>query len=149
MTEPFLRELWERKAAHERGEERGERREQRAVRIYHIIKREAEKKPELLRSLKQVEEKILRYNIAVDKLSLGRLEEDIETIQESDRQRRLAHNALESWLNLLARQFVKFHLSNSWRDEIGLEREAVGEWACKVAKFIRKQREEIWSNLKS
>ena len=136
FRDPFLADAWKRRAESERGFEQHER----LTLIYLELSKVVRKNEAFSELFKKVETAAVKYDLTIATLARMRIEQSgIESIAEADRRRRLAHDALEDELNLLSRSFAKSGLDNSWRYDIGTSREAVGNWARKVAEVKRTQ----------
>lgn len=138
MSEPFLSELWAEKARKERGEKTFQ---EKVLDTYFEIKSIIEKSgdPKLIDQLENFKKAVLRYAETIVNLSQARLGEDIEEIESSDMSRRIAHNRLESDVNILARWCARANLDTSWRDKIGLTRDEIGSWAWALAPFLKNE----------
>lgn len=137
----FLREKWKMKAEHEYSESA-----ELKSPIFEEIERGAYGNEKLEKLFKELKEKILRYSISADRLSMIKVENGHgrDDVQAADQARRLAHNAVIDQLNILSRAFKEDGLSNEWRRKVGLERGEVGEWAFGVADYLRaKTKEEL------
>ena len=132
FNNPFLIQSWQRKKEEETFKQ------ERAVNIYLDTKLEAEKYPNLNEIFERMEHSVIRYGKSINMLAIVARSEnkDKRMLEEIDRNRRLAHNALIDELNLLSRQFRNIGIDNEWRKEIGLDSKTVGGWAYKVAEFI-------------
>ena len=131
----FLQELWRNRAELEHGEMNEN---ERAVRVYIDIKKAAKENLQLSKILKIVEDAVLNYMRLILRLNRAKLELDQNMIEKYDEHRRLGHNRLIDDVNMLSREFKKAGLDNSWRNDVGLSREAVGDWARQVAQFLEK-----------
>ena len=133
----FLQELWRHKSELEHGEMSEN---ERAVRVYIDIKKAIGKNNQLEKIFKTLEDAALNYMRLVLRLNRAKLESDPDPvmIEKYDEHRRLGHNRLIDDVNLLSREFKKAGLDNSWRNDVGLSREAIGDWARQVAQFLEK-----------
>lgn len=55
---------------------------------------------------------------------------------ESDKERTVAHNHFIDCCNILSRQQAALGEDNQWRNEIGMERKLIGDFACYVNCFL-------------
>jgi len=132
MSEPNLKELWERRAEDERS---GKSPEERDFGIFDEISAQAELSGDLKGYFGDLKDAIVRYGelVATYERHLG-----TENVSRADESRRITHNALVDKLNILSRESVKAGLDNSWRKDIGDSREQIGEWAKHVAGMLQK-----------
>lgn len=56
---------------------------------------------------------------------------DIKSGDSSEGARKVAHETLITNLEILVRYCKKFKIDTSWRDEIGDDRDEIGDWAVK------------------
>ena len=137
-TANFFRERWEEKAEED---EEGllVKPENRNITTYLEMKEAIKGDEDLARLGTELEASVLRYAETMVKLYQSQLETEKEEIQESDRGRRLAHNALLSSLKTRARAYVKKKGANYWRlkiDDGQDNRDAIRIWATEIAPFI-------------
>ncbi len=146
----FLRGRWEERVRSEHAERspQEERREQ-DVESYLDIKesvRNAEEGGErLAQILGDVERRAVRYRMTVNTWERERrtIKGDvIGATEETERNRRLAHEVLIDGVNLLSRQFKEYGLDNEWRRNMGIEREDAGRWGLNIAQLIYRKFEE-------
>lgn len=85
----------------------------------------------------QVIKASLRYCASRDKLATTTRLNDKQAVMDSDRARRLAHNALIDNINILSRAFVKDGVPVRWREELGNDRNAIGDWAIDLVSNLK------------
>ena len=155
----FLRRSWQRAANSEQGgrfegvpvENEDDIETQEAVRAYREIKSIAEYSDlELIKGhFISFQKTLCRYVASMRRLSLARQnreEAGADEVEELDKARWTAHNALIDDINILSRYAKKEGLDISWRNMIGNEREQVTDWAERVFKEVEN---DIRSNLGS
>lgn len=144
MFEPFLNESWGDLAKHEEGHDFDEiytKEEEKALNVYQEIKKLRNHDETSKALVKDLEDSVIRYVGAVDKLSSSRIrKEDPKETENADRARRSAHEALISNLNILSRYCVKNGLDTNWRNVVGSHRNQVRDWALNVSTRIIKER---------
>lgn len=125
----FLRERWLEKAAAEKQE----------VSISSLEKMRGliSGHENLEKLFEQVIKASLRYCASRDKLSATARLKDKQAIVDSDRARRLAHNALIDNINILSRACVKDDVSAKWREELGNDRNVIGDWAIDLVSNLK------------
>lgn len=138
--DPFLREYWEKKTQQEKT---GETLEEKAWKIYQIIEEIAKKYPELMEFVKDIKSEILRYGKIIEQRKQAIRSSNREEIETSDQEQRIVHNALIDSLNILSRQCQKRGVSNSWRQDIGIERSQITAWAMRVYEILESLKEKI------
>ena len=105
--------------------------------MYSRLQKEATAYGEpLIDILSRVETTAIRYQITNHQLHLAK-DKGVAAIEEADRSRHFAHEALIDGVNLLSREFKKAGLDNEWRRDIH-DRNAIGEWGLTIAKWIYK-----------
>jgi len=62
--------------------------------------------------------------------------EEVERGERISGRRTIAHNVLSDSLNALSRRFGEDSIDNEWRNGIGLDRNQMGTWGRKVARYI-------------
>lgn len=140
----FLGEKWKMKAEHEHSESA-----ELKSPIFEEIERGSYSNPGLESLLIDLKDKILRYAISADRLSMASKDlaaghGDRQEIVRADDARRRAHDALIDQLNILSRAFKEEGLSNEWRRKIGLDREEIGAWGFEIAEYLRaKTKQEL------
>ena len=135
MGDPFLKEVWGRRAEEERGEKPIE---EQHYELFLDVKEKVGSQEELKEFFDQLQESVLRYNASILRLSEAQFTEmSNKDIENADQSRRISHNALIANLDVLSRAFVKSGLDNEWRADIGLGREEASEWARNVAKILK------------
>ena len=140
----FLGEKWRMKAEHEYSESA-----ELKSPIFEEIQSSSLDNPRLESLSVDLQDKILRYSISADRLSMASRNlaighGDREEVVRADEARRRAHDALIDQLNILSRAFKEEGLPNEWRRKIGLDREEIGAWAFGVAEYLRaKTKEEL------
>lgn len=143
MVDPFIRERYEEINAEREAENTPEPTLTREARSYLSFVEQVDALPEgdqkakLEKLVDVVRKSVLSYTRAIDRLSKHKLGQDVGKIENADKMRTLAHEALMSNLNILSRQFLEADLDNSWRGDIGLDRRAVTRWAIGVTGMIR------------
>lgn len=136
MGSPFLDELWERRAESERGKSY----EETALQLYLDLKSKSEHNAILEPLFLDVEKSALRYLESMNCLALHhRRDEDIKLIEEADLNRRRAHDVFIDSVNILSREFKRAGLDNSWRRNIGLNRNSVAKWGEQIGVFLIEQ----------
>jgi hypothetical protein len=145
MADPFIRERYEEILAEREAENTPEPMLTREVRSYLSFVEQVDALPEgdqkakLEKLVDAVRKSVLSYTRAIDRLAKHKLGHDTSKIENADRMRTLAHEALMSNLNILSRQFADGDLDNSWRNDIGLDRRAVTRWAIGITETIRNE----------
>lgn len=141
-----MAELWSNKAE----EESGKSELDHSARLFLNIQSQSTQDPELRILFDALVSSIKRYENVKRSFISAKTEEfekaddiDKERIRNSDERRRIAHEALVSSLDALSRAFRKDGLNNEWRREIGLDRDAVAEWADHVSEIFPRQEQEI------
>lgn len=139
--DPFLKDLWKRKAEAEQGSESTE---EKGWALYQEMQKKAEENPELQSLIGEMKDNILRYADSVARFShISKSKDDIEMLHNADKHRKRMHDGLIATINQLSRLYQKLGLDILWRtDIIGVERERLGEWALSVARHIRDQKFE-------
>lgn len=131
--DPLLKENWEH-AAEEQG---AETRESRGVELYYTFFEKAQKYPELLPLVKDLERAIGTYADAVLRWREAKMGTDVKMTEAADKHRKAIHDALIDSINPISRWYAKQKIDNNWRrDIIGLDREAAGEWALDIARDV-------------
>ncbi len=138
--DPIFNESWHDLGEHEHGddfEDLAVRHEEKTNLVYQRIKKlEGHSKMSGV-LVRDIEDGIVRYIKAVDKLSLAKINnEEKDEKKRADEARRFAHNALIDSLNILNRYCVKNGLDTGWRNMVGLDRDQVRDWALVVSKKI-------------
>ena len=133
-TEPLLKESWERKAV---GETKGETPDEHGISLFFDLKEAAERSNDLRTLTDELERKIISYADAVSRYFSAKQSTDREAIQRADEHRHVLHEDLIATLNQLSRLYHKLGKSNSWRKEIGLDRDQVEAWALSVARNVK------------
>lgn len=139
MSDTFLGELWKHKAREERGEPNPE---EKVIGIYLSMKVAAQGDPKLENLLESVNKAILGYESAAFRLTEAKKSaderEEREDIERRMKMRSIAHSLLIDELNILSRNCAEAGRSNMWRQEIGLSRDEVEDWAFGVVDMVRK-----------
>jgi|GEM_PF-1348639 hypothetical protein len=125
----FLREKWIDVATGEHGEEIG-----RANPSINRIADLVEGSQKLEKQFEKVKKSILRYAEIMQRFL--NTKSSYENIGAADQERRLAHEALISNLNILSRWCAEERIPNNWRERIGDSRTEIGEWALMAAKEL-------------
>ena len=105
--------------------------------IYQSIEQLIDKDDDLKGLFHDVKRSIVKYIIAIDRLSEERLSDRAnDSTGEIDRARTVAHEALITNLNILSRECQKKRVDNKWRSVIGLDRKQITNWALSVYPMI-------------
>ena len=137
----FLDDLWERKGENE---VESESPENRSFGIFLDMKIGAEKNPDLSELVRDLEGSLLRYTKAEVVFARARLKWEAEgntpesrnEFEAADRNKHAIHQSVISQLNAVSRAFHRHDLDNSWRKEIGVNRDQIAAWALMVADHI-------------
>jgi len=130
----LLRELWqERSAAAETG---GSSMETNSWRLFITIEELSGQEPELERYVQDVKDAVERYYKLVKANLKKQQTEKIAATEISDTAQKFAHESLMDALNILSRQCNTYDLDNSWREQIGLNREKIAGWAYTVGEQL-------------
>jgi hypothetical protein len=158
MTKPidhsFFREEWDDEAPtqeiqpHEQlAPEEHDPESARALAAYEAMKAGAKGNPVLENLLRDTQDSIARYLIAIARLneiqSRAKRGETVSRyeISGADLARRSSHNGLIDYINALSRAFAKYGLDNEWRKVVGLStREEVTKWAVRVGSTLAADR---------
>ena len=145
----FLSERWEEKSRTEQGlRSLEDTQKERDIVLYERIQKEIAGSSEHLAGLlRAVERAAIRYRQSVNRFDHVRTRDanraDMQAeLEETDRNRRAAHEVLIDSINILSRAYKKAGLDNDWRREIGVEREEVGRWGMAIANIIYRKFEE-------
>ena len=149
MTNPFLKEAWERKAGEEKGESKSER--HWAINLEDLENRiktvkNKENQQQLQEFLDDLKQKCYKYCVTCQNLEeiSKKFREQTETVRDeerkgliqevesADKRRRAIHKCIEDDLNILSRLFSKHNLDNSWRASL-MDKEVIGSWALDMA----------------
>jgi hypothetical protein len=143
MGEPFLRERWGEIAEKNIQESTPQPEIPRAVSTYLSIEEQINSLPDDPEKIKleklfaTLNESILSYLIAIDRLTIHKLEGSLDKIENAEIRRKLTHNVLIDNLNILSRQFAAAGLDNSWRSDVGSDRRDITRWVLAVAECVR------------
>lgn len=113
------------------------------VKTYRQMEEISKKDSELNILFRDIKMSVLRYIEAIDSLSLARANgADPETINQADRMRSIAHNALISNINIMSRYCAKLGIDNEWRFVLGLDRKQITAWALEIFPIVIKELKE-------
>jgi hypothetical protein len=131
--DPFFKERWHEKAAHEHGEEAHDKR----IELYFSLLERGEQDPTLKSLTHDLEQAIGTYAQRVVEANHALSTKDKMVIETTDSHRTLAHDVLIGAVNAVSRWYGKHKLDNQWRrDIIGLDRRELGAWALHVARYV-------------
>lgn len=117
----------------------------REVEIFSHIKEETESNPDLGGLFRGMQSAIMRYAEIVNAHShfyaKQRIfdEADRDRAMELDQRRHFAHESMMDSLNALSRACAKAGIDNSWRNDVGLERDKIGMWSLAVADHLKRE----------
>ncbi len=132
MRDIFIKELWEEKARAERPKGESE---------FEKLRRLVEGNEKLEKLFSEVIKAALRYCQTRDSLALLHIDiEDTKALEECDRMRRIAHNALIDSINILSRTCLQEGVSNKWREKLGTDRDIIGDWAVGLVGELKKEK---------
>ncbi|MBP9821924.1 MAG: hypothetical protein KBC81_00520 [Candidatus Pacebacteria bacterium] len=137
QREPFLDELWHRKADEEQAV--SVVRDTKATDLYLKLEKQAEGNKALREATENLTQTIGAYADAVIRLSKHKKNfSDKPTVENADRARKIVHDSLIDAANQLSRLYKTNGLDNSWRgDIIGIQhRGQIGRWALSVARYL-------------
>lgn len=87
--------------------------------------------PELMKSQhRQLVNSLLKLAVRYARLRVDWLMSDAEDRKEMDPERTAAHNAFISSCDILSRNMLNSGENASWRNQIGSDRKAIGDFAC-------------------
>jgi hypothetical protein len=117
----------------------------RDVEIFSHIKEETASDPELGQLFRGMQSAVMRYAEIVNAHShfyaKQRIfdEADRDRAMELDQRRHFAHESMMDSLNALSRACAKAGIDNSWRNDVGLERDKIGMWSLVVADHLKRE----------
>lgn len=143
MENPILREKWERTAqtTHESSPE------QEDLEVYFDISQRSEQDPQLKAIMERLNADIAAYAEALfrNEQEWVRRERgvgDKESIEASDRHRKMLHDSFIDTINQLSRAFRIRKLDNKWRNVLGLDRKRLARWAMTVTRHVIRKEEK-------
>ena len=143
MREPFLSERWGEIAEKNIQENTPQPEVPRAISAYLSIEEQINSFPDDSEKVKleklftALNESLLSYLIAIDRLAIHKLDGSVDKIENAEIRRKLTHNVLIDNLNILSRQFAAAGLDNSWRSDVGSDRRDITRWVLAVAEHVR------------
>ena len=78
----------------------------------------------------ELKSSLINYAIRYSRLRTDWLMADLKTRKDMEEIRVRAHNALIDSCNILSRNMVKLGEDNFWREQLGEERQEIGDFAC-------------------
>jgi len=142
MDDPTLLDKWKRTT-----EQHESTPEERDLELYFDISDRSQRDPKLKAIMDRLNADIAAYAEALfrNEQEWVRRERgvgDAESIQASDRHRRMLHDSFMDTLNQLSRAFRVQKLDNKWRNVLGLDRNRLAKWAMTIARHVIKKEEQ-------
>ena len=144
MSESFLRESWQRVAE----QQQETTPEMRDLELYFDIRERSNGSEKLKVIMDRLDHDIAQYADALFRSERAWINRergigDSDSIEASDRNRRILHDTFIDTLNQLSRAYRAAKLDNKWINVLGLDRDRLSLWAMTIARHVMRTEEPL------